>query len=353
MEAGEAVTLPDAVKDTLGRPLRSLRVSVTDRCNLRCQYCMPEENYVWLPRENLLTFEEIALLTNLFSDRGIDRVRITGGEPLLRNNVAELIRMLRQNSRIHDIAMTTNGVLLSEQAQALFDAGLHRVTVSLDTLKPERFKALTRRDSLDRVFEGIASVGRVGFTGLKLDTVAMKGYNEDEVLSLIEYAKQVNGEVRFIEYMDVGGANDWSADKVLSRKEILKMVGDHYGTVEPVEEVSSAPAQRFRLPDGTTFGIISSTTVPFCSTCDRSRLTADGMWYLCLYAKTGLDLRKLLRMERSREDILSIIQSVWESRKDRGAEERKELEQVSGRGRYIDIERLRQDPHLEMHARGG
>lgn len=353
MEAGEAVTLPDPVKDTLGRPLRSLRVSVTDRCNLRCQYCMPEENYVWLPRENLLTFEEIALLTNLFSDRGIDRVRITGGEPLLRNNVAELIKMLRQNSRIHDIAMTTNGVLLSEQAQALFDAGLHRVTVSLDTLKPERFKALTRRDTLDRVFEGIASVGRVGFTGLKLDTVAMKGYNEDEVLPLIEYGKQVNGEVRFIEYMDVGGANDWSADKVLSRKEILKMVGGHYGAVEPVEEVSSAPAQRFRLPDGTTFGIISSTTVPFCSTCDRSRLTADGMWYLCLYAKTGLDLRKLLRMERSREDILSIIESVWESRKDRGAEERKELERVSGRGRYIDIERLRQDPHLEMHARGG
>lgn len=353
MDGGGAVTLPDAVKDVWGRPLRSLRVSVTDRCNLRCQYCMPEENYVWLPRENLLTFEEIAFLTDLFSARGIDRVRITGGEPLLRNNVAELIKMLRQNSRIHDIAMTTNGVLLSEQAQALFDAGLHRVTVSLDTLKPGRFKALTRRDTLDRVLEGITSVGRVGFTGLKLDTVAMKGYNEDEVIPLIEYGKQVNGEVRFIEYMDVGGANDWSAEKVLSRKEILKMVGDHYGAVEPVEEVSSAPAQRFRLPDGTTFGIISSTTVPFCSTCDRSRLTADGMWYLCLYAKTGLDLRKLLRMERSREDILSIIQSVWESRKDRGAEERKELEQVSGRGRYIDIERLRQDPHLEMHARGG
>lgn len=347
------MTLPDAVKDVRGRPLRSLRVSVTDRCNLRCQYCMPEENYVWLPRENLLTFEEIAFLTKLFSDRGIDRVRITGGEPLLRNNVAELIKMLRQNTRIHDIAMTTNGVLLSEQAQALFDAGLHRVTVSLDTLKPERFKALTRRDTLDRVLEGIDSVGRVGFTGLKLDTVAIKGYNDDEVISLLEYGKQVNGEVRFIEYMDVGGANDWSVDKVLSRKEILNIVGEYYGLVEPVEEVSSAPAQRFRLSDGTIFGIISSTTVPFCSTCDRSRLTADGMWYLCLYAKTGLDLRKLLRMERSREDILSVLQSVWETRKDRGAEERKELEQVSGRGRYIEIERLRQDPHLEMHARGG
>ena len=353
MDRGGAVILPDAVKDVWGRPLRSLRVSVTDRCNLRCQYCMPEENYVWLPRENLLTFEEIAFLTNVFSDRGIDRVRITGGEPLLRNNVAELIKMLRQNSRIHDIAMTTNGVLLSEQAQALFDAGLHRVTVSLDTLKPERFKALTRRDTLDRVLEGITSVGQVGFTGLKLDTVAMKGYNEDEVIPLIEYGKQVNAEVRFIEYMDVGGANDWSAEKVLSRKEILKIVGEYYGSVEAVEEVSSAPAQRFRLSDGTLFGIISSTTLPFCSTCDRSRLTADGMWYLCLYAKAGLDLRKLLRMERSREDILSIIQSVWETRKDRGAEERKELEQVSGRGRYIDIERLRQDPHLEMHARGG
>ena len=353
MDSREAVTLPDPVKDSWGRPLRSLRVSVTDRCNLRCQYCMPEENYVWLPRENLLTFEEIVLLTNLFSDQGVDKVRITGGEPLLRNNLAGLIRMLRQNPRIHDIAMTTNGVLLSEQAQALFDAGLHRVTVSLDTLKPERFKSLTRRDTLDRVFEGIASVGRVGFTGLKLDTVAMKGYNEDEIIPLIEYGKQVNGEVRFIEYMDVGGANDWSADKVLSRKELLKAVSEYYGTVEPVEEVSSAPAQRFRLPDGTTFGIISSTTMPFCSTCDRSRLTADGMWYLCLYAKTGLDLRQPLRTGRSREEILSIIQSVWETRKDRGAEERKELEQVSGRGRYIDIDRLRQDPHLEMHARGG
>lgn len=353
MDAGEAVTLPHPVKDSWGRPLQSLRVSVTDRCNLRCQYCMPEENYVWLPRENLLTFEEIALLAEMFSHQGIDKVRITGGEPLLRNNLAGLIGMLRQNPRIQDIAMTTNGVLLSEQAQALFDAGLHRVTVSLDTLKPERFKALTRRDTLERVFEGITAVGQVGFTGLKLDTVAMKGYNEDEIIPLIEYGKQVNGEVRFIEYMDVGGANDWSAEKVLSRKEILKTVSEYYGTVEQVEEVSSAPAQRFRLPDGTTFGIISSTTMPFCSTCDRSRLTADGMWYLCLYAKTGVDLREPLRSGRSREDLLSIIQSVWESRKDRGAEERKELEQVSGRGRYIEIDRLRQDPHLEMHARGG
>jgi len=345
--------LPEPAKDLWGRPLRSLRISVTDRCNLRCQYCMPEENYVWLPRETLLTFKEIVFLTELFSEHGVDRVRITGGEPLLRKDLASLIGMLQQNTRIQDIAMTTNGVLLAEHAQNLFDAGLHRITVSLDTLKPERFKALTRRDTLAQVFEGIESVGRVGFQGLKLDTVAMKGYNDDELIPLIEYGKRVNGEVRFIEYMDVGGANDWSAEKVLPRKQILALLSQYYGAIEPVHENSSAPAQRFRLSDGTIFGIIPSTTMPFCATCDRSRLTADGMWYLCLYAKSGLDLLKPIRERRSREDLVSMIRSVWETRKDRGAEERKELEASNGRGQFIDIERLRQDPHLEMHARGG
>ena len=353
MNTSQSKVLPEPAKDLFGRPLRSLRVSVTDRCNLRCQYCMPEEEYVWLPRETLLTFKEIVFLTELFSEQGVDRVRITGGEPLLRKDLSSLIGMLQKNTRIKDIAMTTNGVLLAEHAQNLFDAGLHRITVSLDTLKPERFKALTRRDTLAQVFEGIESVGRIGFSGLKLDTVAMKGYNDDELIPLIEYGKRVNGEVRFIEYMDVGGANDWSADKVLSRKEILAMLTKHYGPIEPVAEISSAPAQRFRLPDGATFGIIPSTTMPFCSTCDRSRLTADGMWLLCLYAKSGLDLRKPIRDRRSREDLVSMIQSVWETRRDRGAEERKELETSTGRGQFIDIDRLRQDPHLEMHARGG
>lgn len=342
-----------AVQDVWGRPLRALRVSVTDRCNLRCKYCMPEEEYVWLPRETLLTFEEIVGLTDLFTRLGVDKVRITGGEPLLRKNLPALIAMLRQNARIHDIAITTNGVLLGEQAQDLFEAGLHRVTVSLDTLKPERFKALTRRDTLSQVLEGIESIEKVGFRGLKLDTVVMKGYNDDELIPLIEYGRSVKGEVRFIEYMDVGGANDWSGDQVCSRKEILQHLGRHYGTIEPVVEESSAPAQRFRLSDGTTFGIISSTTMPFCSTCDRSRLTADGMWYLCLYARAGLDLRKPLRSGRPKEEIQSLLESVWRGRKDRGAEERKALERQNSRGRYIEIDRLRQDPHLEMHSRGG
>ena len=342
-----------AVQDTFGRPLRSLRLSVTDRCNLRCNYCMPEEEYAWLPRETLLTFEEMATLTELFTEIGVDKVRLTGGEPLLRKDLPTLMRMLRQNPRITDLALTTNGVLLAEQAQAFYEAGLHRVTVSLDTLKPERFKALTRRDMFESVLKGIEAVGQAGFTGLKLDTVAIRGYNDDELSDLIEYGKGVGAEVRFNEYMDVGGATDWSMDKVFSRQAILASLEQRYGRIEPVIEDSSAPAQRFLLPDGTTFGIISSTTVPFCSTCDRSRLTADGMWFLCLYATQGVDLRQALRAGASRDEIKARILAGWQGRADRGAERRKELERSGIRARLVEIERLREDPRLEMHTRGG
>ena len=342
------------VADAFGRPLRSLRLSVTDRCNLRCKYCMPEEEYAWLPRETLLSFEEMDFLTDLFTEVGVDKVRLTGGEPLLRRDLPTLIRMLRRNPRIKDIALTTNGVLLAEQAQSFFEAGLQRVTVSLDTLQPERFKALTRRDTLHQVLEGIEAVRRVGFTGLKLDTVAMRGYNDDELVPLIEYGKRSEAEVRFIEYMDVGGATDWSMDKVLSRDAILATLSRYYGGVEPIVEDGSAPAQRYGLPDGTTFGIIASTTTPFCSTCDRSRLTADGLWYLCLYARDGIDLREPLRSGTPREAIKAIILNGWQGRRDRGAEERKALERFGIREeRLIEIQKLREDPHLEMHARGG
>ena len=341
------------VQDTFGRPLRSLRLSVTDRCNLRCNYCMPEEEYAWLPRETLLTFEEMATLTELFTEIGVDKVRLTGGEPLLRKDLPTLMKMLRQNPRITDLALTTNGVLLAEQAQAFYEAGLHRVTVSLDTLKPERFKALTRRDMFESVLKGIEAVGQAGFTGLKLDTVAIRGYNDDELSDLIEYGKGVGAEVRFIEYMDVGGATDWSMDKVFSRQAILASLEQRYGRIEPVIEDSSAPAQRFLLPDGTTFGIISSTTVPFCSTCDRSRLTADGMWFLCLYATQGVDLRQALRAGASRDEIKARLLAGWQGRADRGAERRKELERSGIRARLVEIERLREDPRLEMHTRGG
>ena len=341
------------VTDTFGRPLRSLRISVTDRCNLRCKYCMPEEEYTWLPRETILSFEEFDTLVSIFTELGVDKVRLTGGEPLLRKDLPVLMRMLRRNPRIKDLALTTNGVLLAEQAQAFHDAGLHRVTVSLDTLKPERFKALTRRDSFQQVLEGIETAVRVGFKGLKFDTVAILGYNDDELVGLIEYGKRFGGEVRFIEYMDVGGATDWSMDKVLSRAAMLKMLSQHYGPIEQVLEESSAPAQRFALPDGTTFGIIASTTTPFCATCDRSRLTADGMWFLCLYATEGIDLRQPLRAGASRDEIKALLLAGWQARRDRGAEQRKELERVGIRARLVEIERLRQDPRLEMHTRGG
>jgi GTP 3',8-cyclase len=338
--------------DRYERPLKSLRLSVTDRCNLRCKYCMPEEDYTWLPRETVLSFEEMQVVAGLFAELGVDKVRLTGGEPLLRKDLPTLVRMLLENPRITDLALTTNGILLAEHARALFEAGLHRLTVSLDTLRPDRFKALTRRDLHSQVLEGIDAVGRVGFTGLKLDTVAIKGFNDDEVIPLIEFGKQLKAEVRFIEYMDVGGATDWSMDQVLSRVAILKQLEQRYGTIEALEE-SSAPAQRYRLSDGTTFGIIPSTTTPFCATCDRSRLTADGMWYLCLYAKDGIDLRQPLRNGTSLDDIKEVIRSVWRARQDRGAEERKALERLGKREQLIAIDRLRQDPHLEMHARGG
>jgi cyclic pyranopterin phosphate synthase len=338
------------ILDTLERPLRNLRLSVTDRCNLRCQYCMPEEEYVWLPREDILSFEECALLVDVFCDLGVDKVRLTGGEPLLRRGVDALIRMLAVNPRLKDLAMTTNGVLLGEHAARLREAGLHRVTVSLDTLRPERFKALAKRQMHAQVLEGIAAVGRAGFTGLKLDAVVIRGTNDDELVDLIEYGRGVGAEVRFIEYMDVGGAVHWSMDRVVPRAEMLDVLARHYGPVAPVIEESTAPADRFRLPDGTVFGIISSTTAPFCRSCDRSRLTADGLWYLCLYATRGTDLRRALRAGATREEMRELIVPTWRRRADRGAEERLAM---ADRRAPLPPDALRRDPHLEMHTRGG
>ena len=338
------------ISDTFGRALRNLRISVTDRCNLRCQYCMPEEDYVWLARENILQFEEVGALVDVFADLGVDKVRLTGGEPLLRRDLADLVQLLARKPRIRDLALTTNGVLLAEHAPALRAAGLHRVTVSLDTLRPERFRALTRRPSHAQVLEGLRAVSAAGFSGTKVDTVVMRGVNEDELADLIEYGKTVAAEVRFIEYMDVGGATRWSMEAVVSRAEMLKSLERRYGRIDPVVEPSSAPADRYRLPDGTVFGIIASTTAPFCESCDRSRLTADGLWYLCLYALRGIDLRGPLRQGVSAAELKALITGSWRARDDRGAEER-----LRNRHRtpLIALTELKRDPHLEMHTRGG
>ena len=338
------------VLDTFGRRLRNLRISVTDRCNLRCGYCMPEEEYVWLPREEILHFEEISRLADVFLTLGVDKIRLTGGEPLLRRDVESLVRLLVAKPGVRDLAMTTNGVLLAEHAVSLKQAGLHRVTVSLDTLRPDRFTALTRRTTHAHVLEGIASVPRAGFRDTKLDTVVMRGINDDELADLIEFGRAVPAEVRFIEYMDVGGATRWSPEQVVSRREILERLAKRYGRIEAVVEESTAPADRYRMPDGTVFGVISSTTAPFCSDCDRSRLTADGMWYLCLYAARGTDLRGPLRAGASNEELAALITRGWSARTDRGAEDRLA---VRDRSPLIQIGGLRQDPHLEMHTRGG
>ena len=311
---------------------------------------MPEEEYVWLPRNDILTFEEISQLVDVFTSVGVDRVRLTGGEPLLRKDLSSLVRTLVDKSEIHDIALTTNGLLLSTHAEELHAAGLHRLTVSLDTLQEHRFKELTRFEGVSLVQEGIAAATAAGFSNLKIDTVVIRDVNDDELFDLLRYAHSVDAEIRFIEYMDVGGATRWSTNNVVSRLEMIDRIEKKLGAVAAIEELSSAPADRFRLPNGQPFGIISSTTEPFCRACDRSRLTADGLWYLCLYARTGTDLRKALRGGASIDELRDLVRSVWTARGDRGAELRLTAED---RQSLIPIETLQKEPHLEMHTRGG
>jgi cyclic pyranopterin phosphate synthase len=339
-----------ALVDRFGRPLRSLRISVTDRCNLRCHYCMPEPDYAWLPKETILSFEEIDAIAAALTALGVDRIRITGGEPLLRRDLPTLIRSLAAREGVRDLALTTNGILLAAQARALREAGLHRITISLDTLDRRRFETITRTDGLDAVRAGIDAAAAAGFDSIKIDSVIMRGVNDDELADLIDYGRQVNAEVRFIEYMDVGGATHWSMRDVVSRRAMLDALEARFGGIIPIDETSSAPADRFRLPDGTTFGIISSTTEPFCHSCDRSRLTADGVWLMCLYARAGTDLRRPLRAGATTDDLQRLISAVWSSRADRGAEERLAFDR---REPLIPVSALKKDAHLEMHTRGG
>ncbi|MEP6687784.1 MAG: GTP 3',8-cyclase MoaA [Gemmatimonadales bacterium] len=342
--------MSERLVDTLGRPLRNLRISVTDRCNMRCGYCMPEAEYVWLPRASILSFEEIDRLAGIFAGLGVHKIRLTGGEPLLRHDLPSLVRRLTRHDGIDDLAITTNGILLAREAGALRDAGMRRVTVSLDTLRSERMLAFARSPRHDDVLAGIAAAGAAGFDAVKLNTVVIRDYNADEVPALLAFARERGVEIRFIEYMDVGGATQWDSARVVSQREILEMVAQHFGPVTALREDDWAPAERFRLTDGTTFGVIASTTAPFCRTCDRSRLTADGTFLLCLYGERGLDLRELLRAGASDEAIADRIRETWRSRTDRGAEERAGL---ADRGVLYQIDSLRADPRREMHTRGG
>lgn len=335
------------ITDAFERPLRSLRLSVTDRCNLRCAYCMPEDEYEWLPHADILSFEELSRLVDDLMGLGVRRVRLTGGEPLARRELHRLVSLLTAKA-LDEVALTTNGVLLEEQLEALDAAGLTRLTVSLDTLSATRFRALTRRDAHARVLAGLEAARKSRFgKDLKLDTVLMRGVNEDEIIPLLDFAAELGAQLRFIEYMDVGGATGWSMDRVVSRAHILDVVRQRLGEPQPMPGRGAAPAEQFGLPDGRTFGVIASTTQPFCGACDRARLTADGHFFTCLYATKGLDLKTPLR---NGEPLGPLVASTWTSRDNRGAEARLALR---ARGPLAPAQVLRSNPHLEMHTRGG
>ncbi len=344
------------IHDQRGRGLGTLRLSLTDRCNLRCNYCMPEDSYRWVPREDCLSLEEYIRLVRVFAALDTKRFRITGGEPLLRRNIAYFVEQAQ--SLLTDdaeIAMTTNGVLLSEYAQPLFAAGLNRLTVSLDTLDPHRFAAFTKRRSLNKTLDGIAAAQAIGFQNTKINAVVIRGFNDDEIIDLLKFARTHDAELRYIEYMDVGGATGWSFEKVVPQNEILVQLRAHFGEVTPLPRGPTDTAQRFELDCGTRFGIIASTTAPFCAGCDRSRITPDGTWYHCLYAPKGLPMRAWLRNthnpDASDAALISRISKAWASRSNQGAVDR--LDMATTRGPLLRVLDLQKDPRLEMHTRGG
>ncbi len=317
---------PPDVSDTLDRRLRDLRVSVTDRCNLRCTYCMPKEvfgkDYLFLPRRFLLTFEEITRLARIFIDHGVRKIRITGGEPLLRRNVERLVEMIAGLEGLEDLTLTTNGSLLARKAQALKDAGLQRVTVSLDSLDDAEFRALNDVDCrVEHVLEGIDAARAAGFSPIKINMVVKRGANEDSVLYMARYFHGTDVILRFIEYMDVGNTNAWRLNDVVSAAEILEMV-DAEMPLEPVDpNYSGEVARRYRYKDGGgELGVIASVTEPFCGDCTRARLSAEGILYTCLFAAAGHDFRALLRQGSCDEEISEFVRAIWTARQDRYSE---------------------------------
>ena len=284
-----------ALIDGFGRVHNNLRVSVTDRCNLRCTYCMPED-VTFRDRSELLTFEEIAHFVRVVAPLGIDKVRLTGGEPLVRRDLHKLVRMIVAVPGILDVGLTTNGILLAQQAAALFDAGLRRLNVSLDTLDPDRFRELTRRDGVDSVLEGLLAAKRAGFANIKVNAVAIRGFAEHDAVPLARFCREHGFEMRFIEYMPIG-ADPWERDKVVPAAELLAWLGGAISPLDPVPDADPrAPAEEFAYADGGgRVGIIASVTKPFCGTCNRVRLTADGKLRNCLFALAETDVKGLIR----------------------------------------------------------
>jgi cyclic pyranopterin phosphate synthase len=309
---------PNELVDTHGRVVRDLRISVTDRCNLRCVYCMPAEGMPWLPREEILTYEEITRFARVCRSLGVTAIRLTGGEPTVRQDLPVLVRMLSELAPDLDLSLTTNGVKLAAMADTLRDAGLERVNVSLDTLDRDRFIQVARRDRIGDVFAGLAAARRVGFAPIKINAVLMRVFNDDEALPLARWARDEGFELRFIEWMPLDYGKTWDRARLVPGAEILDTIGAEFPLELMEDEDPSAPARRYRYLDGGgTLGVIASVTMPFCAQCDRIRLTADGQIRTCLFALREYDFRRAMRGGASDEEIVALLEAaVW--RKDPG-----------------------------------
>lgn len=326
--------------DQLGRPMRDLRISVTDRCNFRCRYCMPAEvfgpDYPFLPRDELLTFAEIVRLVKLFTRFGVKKVRLTGGEPLLRNDLPALVRMVTTIPGVEDLALTTNGVLLPRFARELAEAGLNRVNVSLDALDTNIFARMSGgRGDVQQVLTGIDAAAAAGLQ-VKVNMVVQRGVNDGEILPMARYFKEKGHSLRFIEFMDVGNTNGWNLDQVVSKQEILARIGEEMPLIPVEPAYHGEVANRYRYEGShTQVGVIASVTAPFCGSCTRARLSADGQLYTCLFAAEGTDLRTSLRSDAGDDQLMQLIGDVWMRRKDRYSQER--FSQTGGKQRKVEM----------------
>ncbi len=340
-----------AITDTRKRPLHDLRISVTDRCNFRCPYCMPAEiygeHYEFMKRPDLLTFEEIERLARIFVELGVEKIRITGGEPLLRHQLPSLIERLAAIPDLRDLTLTTNGYLLAKRARELRDAGLRRITVSLDSHEEETFRAMNgRKFEMAPVLAGIAAARDVGFTPIKLNCVVQRGVNEDSILGLARMWQGTGLIVRYIEFMDVGTLNGWELGGVVPAKEIVDIIDAEF-PLEPIAPgYSGEVANRYRYKDGSgEIGVISSVSQPFCGDCSRARLTLDGSLVTCLFATGGTDLRSPLRNGESDSELRDRIRAIWGARSDRYSEERAANTDREGH--------VKPSPKIEMYHIGG
>ena len=324
--------------DGMGRRIVNMRISVTDRCNFRCTYCMPADNVEFMPRDNLLTFEELTRLAGIVSHLGINRLRLTGGEPLLRKNLPNLIGMLNSVEGIDDIAMTTNAFFLKDQAEVLRNAGLQRLNISLDALDPEKFKHVNRRDCLKEVLEGIRAAAKVGFKSIKINAVAVRNFSETEIMKLIDYGRSDGFEIRFIEFMPLDADQAWERDKVLFGHEILDIIREKYELVPVDNSLEIGPASEYTFADGKgKIGIITAVSNPFCDHCNRIRLTADGKLRTCLFSTNEHNLKELIRNGGTNEDIAQRIQ---------------EAVAIKEPGHKINLDDFER-PNRAMHAIGG